>query len=92
MGISDLIENKQSKMSAERTFGELCDQFATAAAWVSRGWSELPKVNGGGHRDLKEICSKVMPSRQYLLNESREWFKHAVEIEDQEIIRLKQAV
>ena len=88
MRISDIIESKQNKMSAEKSWEEFCEQFPTAAAWLSRGWSELPQVNREGQRDSKELNSEVTLSCEYLLSESREWFKHVVEIDNQEIIRL----
>ena len=67
---------------------EFCTQFSTVSAWVSIGWKELPKVNGEGYPDLERICTAVEPNQRHLVNEAGDWFTHAVEIENQQIIKL----
>ena len=77
-------------MAAKITFEEFCVHFSTATAWTAKGWQELPKVNGGGggkQREIKEICSELTVNSEYIVHESKEWFKHAVEIENQKLFQ-----
>ena len=75
-------------MTAEGTFDEFCELYSMVTAWVSSGWNVLPKVNGAGYRDFETLCSAVKTNNGYLINDSGDWFMHAAEVENQEIIRL----
>ena len=75
-------------MTAEGTLDEFCEHYSTATIWIANGWSILPKVNGAGYRDFETLCSSVKNVHGYLNNDSGDWYGHAAEIENQEIIRL----
>ena len=65
-------------MTVDEKFEKLLELVLTATAWIAKWRSELLKVNGGGHRDIKKTSGDVTPGREYLFNESSEWFNHAV--------------
>ena len=75
-------------MTAEGTFDEFCELYSMVTAWVSSGWNVLPKVNGAGYRDFETLCSAVKTNDGYSINDASDWFMHAAEVENQEIIRL----
>ena len=75
-------------MAKQLTLKKFCTEFSTRSAWLSIGWNEIPKVSGEGHREWEELCAVVKPEQRHLLHESEDWFKHAVEIESQQVMRM----
>ena len=75
-------------MAKQLTLKEFCTEFSTRSAWLSIGWNEIPKVSGEGHRKWKELCAVLKPGQRHLLHGSGNWFKHAVEIESQQVMRM----
>ena len=69
-------------------FCEFCTRFATINSWKKLGWKELPRIDGRASRNFYDLCKTIKAEDYYVVHESGDWFKHAVEIENQEVIRL----
>ena len=70
------------------SFENFCTVFSTIQTWIKLGWTEIPKVNGKGYREFDELCAILKKDHIDFITDSGDWFKHAVEIENQELIRI----
>ena len=52
------------------------------------GWTEIPKVNVKGYREVDELCAILKKDHIDNITGSGDWFKHAVEIENHDLIRI----